>query len=602
VETITFYSYKGGVGRTLAIANVAIYLALLGQKVVAIDFDLEAPGLHYKLLPSYPSSEFHKLRGLVDYIDARLMNANQDQNVEDYVIKVPTPSRLSGEIWLMPAGAAPSTAYWEKLSRLDWHQFLYSDLAPGSVFFLELKEAIREKYKPDVLLIDSRTGITEISGVATTLLADKVICLLLNNRENLEGARVIVGALRQSLRPPGAAPIRVFPVVSRLPVGEHLDSEQRELDRIRNFLNESFDGKDADTLFDEVLVLHNDHSLVNAERILVGSDVTPDKSPLLRDYLRLFGKAVNPDVIVRNFTPIIESALSHLLETPDDAQKELENLAFSFNLAPAFRELLKVYRLRNIESDSTLKVAEMLWHFRDDSDLPLLMSVISKNFKEIPRRPGGDLNADFIEDVWRRCGASDSRVAIDLAESCDNFGQRTRAAAILEEAWPHSTDSDQMLAAYLTQLFRVRRLDDARALAVRNKERCLKFPPALVAWGRIEAAGPWEEKNNELVQPIYLKEIANVDPVLSLQLEPESEDKADWLAKATIVLDKTLNDQDATAVYRIGLLFRARGLWSEFSDVARQHTTPSDLERIQAAILDEVRYRMPAFWDRPRRR
>src|SRR5438094_11627 len=108
VETITFYSYKGGVGRTLAIANVATYLALLGQKVVAVDFDLEAPGLHYKLLPSYPEPEFAKLRGMIDYIHDRLKNNPRADDIKRYIIEVPTTSRLSGKIWLMPGGAAPS--------------------------------------------------------------------------------------------------------------------------------------------------------------------------------------------------------------------------------------------------------------------------------------------------------------------------------------------------------------------------------------------------------------------------------------------------------------------------------------------------------------
>jgi MinD-like ATPase involved in chromosome partitioning or flagellar assembly len=48
METITFYSYKGGSGRSLALATAAVYLAKLGFRVVALDFDLEAPGLHYK--------------------------------------------------------------------------------------------------------------------------------------------------------------------------------------------------------------------------------------------------------------------------------------------------------------------------------------------------------------------------------------------------------------------------------------------------------------------------------------------------------------------------------------------------------------------------
>ena len=41
----TFYSFKGGVGRTMALANVAELLYQRGLKVLMVDFDLEAPGL-----------------------------------------------------------------------------------------------------------------------------------------------------------------------------------------------------------------------------------------------------------------------------------------------------------------------------------------------------------------------------------------------------------------------------------------------------------------------------------------------------------------------------------------------------------------------------
>ena len=40
----TFYSYKGGVGRSLALANLAYILAWEGRKVLIIDMDMEAPG------------------------------------------------------------------------------------------------------------------------------------------------------------------------------------------------------------------------------------------------------------------------------------------------------------------------------------------------------------------------------------------------------------------------------------------------------------------------------------------------------------------------------------------------------------------------------
>lgn len=49
MQTIAFYSYKGGVGRSLLVANAARFLGMLGKRVVALDLDVEAPGLHYKL-------------------------------------------------------------------------------------------------------------------------------------------------------------------------------------------------------------------------------------------------------------------------------------------------------------------------------------------------------------------------------------------------------------------------------------------------------------------------------------------------------------------------------------------------------------------------
>jgi MinD-like ATPase involved in chromosome partitioning or flagellar assembly len=43
-KIVTFYSYKGGVGRTMAMANAGAFLAAAGKKVLLVDWDLEAPG------------------------------------------------------------------------------------------------------------------------------------------------------------------------------------------------------------------------------------------------------------------------------------------------------------------------------------------------------------------------------------------------------------------------------------------------------------------------------------------------------------------------------------------------------------------------------
>jgi len=50
-EAITFYSYKGGTGRSMLLANVAWQLAASGRRVLLVDWDLEAPGLHRYFKP-----------------------------------------------------------------------------------------------------------------------------------------------------------------------------------------------------------------------------------------------------------------------------------------------------------------------------------------------------------------------------------------------------------------------------------------------------------------------------------------------------------------------------------------------------------------------
>src|SRR5258708_5542744 len=66
-RVVTFYSYKGGTGRTMAVANVAWILASNGCKVLTIDWDLEAPGLHRYFQPFLEDPELASTPGMMDY-------------------------------------------------------------------------------------------------------------------------------------------------------------------------------------------------------------------------------------------------------------------------------------------------------------------------------------------------------------------------------------------------------------------------------------------------------------------------------------------------------------------------------------------------------
>jgi cellulose biosynthesis protein BcsQ len=67
---LTFYSYKGGVGRSMALANVAQWYYLQGKRVVIVDWDLEAPGLEgYFLSDDEKLKEFKSRPGVIDMLE-----------------------------------------------------------------------------------------------------------------------------------------------------------------------------------------------------------------------------------------------------------------------------------------------------------------------------------------------------------------------------------------------------------------------------------------------------------------------------------------------------------------------------------------------------
>lgn len=63
---ITFYSYKGGTGRSMLVANVAWILASNGHRVLTIDWDLEAPGLHRYFAPFLKDKGLSSTEGIID--------------------------------------------------------------------------------------------------------------------------------------------------------------------------------------------------------------------------------------------------------------------------------------------------------------------------------------------------------------------------------------------------------------------------------------------------------------------------------------------------------------------------------------------------------
>jgi len=226
----TFYSFKGGVGRSMAMANVAYELASRGLRVLAIDFDLEAPGLERYFRVAV--SEVYACKGVIDLIDAfkRALagSGSIDDDAEFRQLRQYTCAGIadfggSGRLDLMPAGKRASEddrrAYALAVRTFDWQDFYFN--WEGEAFFEWLRRTLvgPGEGQYDVVLADSRTGVTEMGGVCACQLADVVVMLSAPNHQNIEGTRELARDLNspevQRLRR-GRPPLQIVVVPARV--------------------------------------------------------------------------------------------------------------------------------------------------------------------------------------------------------------------------------------------------------------------------------------------------------------------------------------------------------------------------------------------------
>jgi Mrp family chromosome partitioning ATPase len=196
---VTFYSYKGGVGRSMAMANVADLLARSGRKVLMVDLDLEAPGLEQYFQINQAAAR--RNLGLLDLLLSfkRAMSVpsgdpgtEEFRRIERHIVPVYHTLPGGGRLDLLPAGQREGREqldrYAASLRTFDWQDFYFN--WEGELFFEWLrKELVPARY--DIVLVDSRTGVTEMGGVCTYQLADAIVMLCAPNHQNRQGTKSV---------------------------------------------------------------------------------------------------------------------------------------------------------------------------------------------------------------------------------------------------------------------------------------------------------------------------------------------------------------------------------------------------------------------------
>lgn len=274
----------------MALVNVAVDLAQRGRRVLIVDFDLEAPGLD-----TFPVLSLNApARGLVDYVHEYL-ESDQAPDVSDFVALAPTFENL----FVMPSGAK-GKGYASSFGVIDWAA-LYEE-HDGYLLFEDLKEQWRGTIRPDYVLIDSRTGYTDIGGICTRQLPDAVTVLFFPNEQNLRGLTRVVADIRAEARPPREKQIALQFVMSNVP---DLDDE----DDILVEMKERFQ---RDLKFEEEpQVVHRYDSLSLLNQAVFSKD--RPNSRLAKEYSAVADKIVGGNLADR------DGAIHHIQE----AQKKL---------------------------------------------------------------------------------------------------------------------------------------------------------------------------------------------------------------------------------------------------------------------------------------
>ncbi|HUW40189.1 MAG TPA: P-loop NTPase [Rectinemataceae bacterium] len=206
---VVFYSFKGGLGRSTLVASHAIQRARAGERVCVLDLDLDSPGIG-KLLSA--DTEGRTARwGIVDYL---MENPGSDAPLDDYSHRCDRVSG-GGQITVFPAGTLDE-AYVDKLARVD----LEEGPGAGMAGIERLIARIHEELKPSWILIDARTGISELGGRLLSGLAHTHVLLGTNHAQSWEGLVNILNRLGKERLLVGKAQGDTILVHAMVPMGE----------------------------------------------------------------------------------------------------------------------------------------------------------------------------------------------------------------------------------------------------------------------------------------------------------------------------------------------------------------------------------------------
>jgi nucleoside phosphorylase/cellulose biosynthesis protein BcsQ len=213
----------------MALANIAVLLSKWGYNILVVDWDLEAPGLEFFFKDFLKVKSASQRDGVIDILNKAAAGQSHLSIMQSWaksLIRINIP-RSEGSLHLLTSGKRDDN-YFSRVRALDLKEFY----AKNGGFFIE---TLRNEWKRayDFVLIDSRTGITDIGGICTIQLPDILVALFTATDQSLNGVIDVLNKAKAARRnlPVDRSSLLAVPIPSKFDTGTEFVSAQEWLDR-----------------------------------------------------------------------------------------------------------------------------------------------------------------------------------------------------------------------------------------------------------------------------------------------------------------------------------------------------------------------------------
>ncbi len=223
---VTFASYKGGFGRSTALAATAVGLAASGLRVLVVDLDLEAPGVLTLLPPS----------GLTDDSSGAVVGLVDVLLDKEALADAVYPAAVDPGIEVLPAGTVDAS-YLEKLSRLDYEALVDPSGGEGGPLHRILRVVRDRDY--DIILLDARAGLHDLTGAAINGTPHLVVLFGRDTEESWAGIELILRQIGERRVTSLQGQQDLVLAFGKAPGGA--DTDQTFTDAVRRFRERAYD-------------------------------------------------------------------------------------------------------------------------------------------------------------------------------------------------------------------------------------------------------------------------------------------------------------------------------------------------------------------------